>query len=80
MWTTSAACQVDALCARFGVQDKATKRTFPSPTPGPWAGTLAHINWREVAGMVLGPKWVKTQALIGELWGLVEAALACKAT
>jgi hypothetical protein len=66
--------QIAALCARCGVQDKAAKRTFPSPTPGPWAGTLSHTDRREVAGMVSAPKWAKTQALIGEVWVLVELA------
>ena len=30
--------------------------------------------------MVSVPKWGKTQALIGEAWGLVELALACERT
>ena len=76
----AAARQVAALCARYGVQDKAAKRTFPSPTPGPWAGTLSHTDRHEVAGMVSVPKWGKTKALIGEAWGLVEHALSCERT
>ncbi|KAL7530391.1 hypothetical protein ACHAXR_003464 [Thalassiosira sp. AJA248-18] len=29
-----------SICTLLGIQDAARKRTFPSDTPGPWAGTL----------------------------------------
>ena len=63
--------RVASLCAHYGVQDKAAKRTFPTPTPGPWAGTVSHTDRHEVAGLVSTGMWAKTRALVQELSGLV---------
>jgi hypothetical protein len=70
----AAARRVASLCSHFGVQDKAAKRTFPTPTPGPWAGTVSHTDQHEVAGLVSVGKWSKTQALVQELSDLMEEA------
>jgi hypothetical protein len=50
----AAARRLASLCTHYGVQDKAAKRTFPTPTPGPWAGTVSHTDQHEVAGLVSG--------------------------
>ena len=54
-------------CTRRGVQDASRKRTSPSLTPGPWAGTVTHTEDGRVCGMVSQEKWEKTQRLIGEM-------------
>jgi hypothetical protein len=56
----------DAGCTRRGVQDASRKRTSPSQTPGPWAGTVTHTDGGEVCGMVSQEKWDKTKRLIGD--------------
>ena len=61
-----------ATCASLGVQDAARKRTSASRTPGPWAGTFTHTDQDQVCGMVSQEKWGKTQALIRELWVMLE--------
>lgn len=33
-----------SVCKRMGIHDAARKRTFPSLTPGPWAGTVTHTD------------------------------------
>ena len=48
-----------AICNSLGIQDAARKRTFPSRTQGPWAGTVVHT----IDGVVMTVtevKWMKT--------------------
>jgi hypothetical protein len=42
----------EAGCSRHGIQDALRKRTSPTMTPGPWAGTITHTNGGSVMGMV----------------------------
>ena len=83
MWTTvvppvfweicwAVARKVAALCTKFGIQDKAAKLTFPTPTPGPWSGTVCHTDQGEVVGLVSDEKWLKTRGLIQELDALMQ--------
>jgi hypothetical protein len=60
-----------AGCTRRGVQDASRKRTSPSQTPGPWAGTVTHTDGGKVCGMVSKEKWDKTKRLIAELEEMV---------
>jgi hypothetical protein len=60
-----------AGCTRRGVQNALRKRTSPSQTPGPWAGTVTHTDGGKVCGMVLQEKWDKTKRLIAELEEMV---------
>ena len=77
-----------SLCAKYGIQDKSAKRTFPSILPDPWAGTVSRTDQGEVVGLVSKEKWVKTQSLVRELAQMLEDALergregppACDAT
>ena len=66
-----AAQRLVSVCTRYGVQDKAAKGAFPTPTPGPWAGTVSHTDKHEVAGLVSTGKWAKTHVLVQELAALV---------
>ena len=50
------------------------KADFPHPHPGPWAGTVSHTDQHEVAGLVSGGEWVKTQGLVQELASLVASS------
>ena len=59
-------------CSRRGVQDASRKRTSPSLTPGPWAGTVTHTEDGRVSGMVLQEKWEKTKRLIAEMLEMVS--------
>jgi len=61
-----------AGCTRLGVQDASRKRTTPTHTPGPWAGTVTHTDGGEVIGMVSQEKWDRTKALVQELSDLVS--------
>ena len=47
------------------------KRTFPSPPPGPWAGTVSRTDEGEVVGLVSAGKWAKTRSLVQELAGML---------
>ena len=60
-----------AACSRRGVQDAARKRTSPTMTPGPWAGTITHTDGGTLMGMVSQEKWTKTQGLIKELADMI---------
>lgn len=60
-----------SICTKLGIQDAARKRTEPSATPGPWAGTVVHTNDGEVVGTVTTEKWGKTKSLIQELESLL---------
>jgi hypothetical protein len=68
-WQTGRA--YGAGCTRRGVQNALQKRTSPSQTPGPWAGTVTHTDGGKVCGMVLQEKWDKTKRLIAELEEMV---------
>jgi hypothetical protein len=65
--TWQAARWYGAGCSRRGVQDASRKRTSPSLTPGPWAGTVTHTEDGRICGMVSQEKWEKTQRLIAEM-------------
>ena len=67
----AAARRLASVEASYGIQDRAAKRTFPSPTPGPWAGTVSHTDRHEVAGLMSEEKWDKTRSLILELVELI---------
>ena len=72
-----AACrQVASTCTKLGVQEKAEKRTFLTPTQGTWAGTVTHTDRGEITGLVSDEKWAKTKAQILELDTLVQEAEA----
>jgi hypothetical protein len=60
-----------SICTKLGIQDATRKRTEPSPTPGPWAGTVVHTNDGEVVGTITTEKWGKTKSLIQELESLL---------
>ena len=59
-------------CTRRGVQDASRKRTSPSLTPGPWAGTVTHTEDGRICGMVSQEKWEKTKRLITEMLEMVS--------
>ncbi len=61
-----------AGCTRRGVQDASRKRTLPSQTPGPWAGTVTHTDRGRICGTVSQEKWEKTKRLIAEMAIMVE--------
>jgi hypothetical protein len=65
--TWAAARVFAAVCSRRGVQDASRKRTLPTETPGPWAGTVTHTEGGCILGMVSQEKWDKTKLLIAEL-------------
>ncbi len=60
-----------AGCTRRGVQDASRKRTSPSHTPGPWAGTVTHTDKGRLSGMVSQEKWDRTKHLIQEMGEMV---------
>jgi hypothetical protein len=60
------------MCAYLGIQDAARKRTTPSQTPGPWAGSVVHSK-DELIALVSQEKWDKTKAMILELKELLTA-------
>ena len=55
-----------SICNSLGIQDASRKRTEPSQTPGPWAGTVVHTKDGVVA-TVTSEKWNKTKDLFVEL-------------
>ena len=61
-----------AGCTRRGVQDASRKRTSPSQTPGPWAGTVTHTDQGRICGTVSQEKWEKTKRLIAEMATMME--------
>jgi hypothetical protein len=69
--TWAAARAYAAGCSRRGVQDASRKRTSPTDTPGPWAGTVTHTAGGRVLGMVSQVKWDKTKMLIAELGNMI---------
>ena len=62
-----AAAELTKVMAKLGLQDAARKRTEPSTTPGPWAGSVVHTNASEVTLLVSDKKWQKTQATVRDL-------------
>ncbi len=58
-------------CSRRGIQDASRKRTSPTETPWPWAGTVTHTEGESVVGMVSQEKWDKTRRLIQELLEMI---------
>ena len=69
-WAT--AQRVAALCAKYGVKDKASKLTFPSHLPEPRAGTVSRTDQGEVIGLVSKEKWAKTRDLMRELSRMLQ--------
>ena len=55
-----------SVCSHLGIQDAARKRTEPSRTPGPWAGSVIHTE-DGVRALVTQKKWDKIKSLIAEL-------------
>ena len=68
----AAARRFCSICAYLGIQDAAHKRTTPSLTPGPWAGSVIHTD-QHLAALVSQKKWDKTKDMIGELEQLLTA-------
>ena len=60
-----------ATCNHLGIQDAARKRTEPSLTPGPWAGTVTHTD-KAVVATVSCEKWKKVKDLIAELKEMIK--------
>ncbi len=54
------------------MQDASRKRTSPSQTPGPWAGTVTHTDGGRIHETVSQEKWEKTKNLITEMAAMVE--------
>ena len=53
--------------SRRGIQDASRKRTLPTESPGPWAGTVTCTEGGSLVGMVSQEKWDKTKGLLKEL-------------
>ena len=61
-----------SMCSYLGIQDASRKRTTPSQTPGPWAGSVVHTK-DELVALVSQKKWDKTKSMIRELKELLGA-------
>ena len=61
-----------SMCSYLGIQDASRKRTSPSQTPGPWAGSVVHTDDKLVA-LVSQKKWDKMKSMISELDQLLRA-------
>jgi hypothetical protein len=61
-----AAATFSKMLAYLGIQDAARKRTAPSTTPGPWAGSVSHSDG-DVTLLVSQKKWDKVKDLVAEL-------------
>ena len=70
--TWQAGREYGAGCTRRGVKDASRKRTSPSQTPGPWAGTMTHTEGGRICGTVSHEKWEKTKHLIAKMADMVE--------
>jgi hypothetical protein len=66
-----AASQFSKIMARLGIQDAARKRTEPSTTPGPWAGSVVHTE-EGVILLVSDKKWEKTRTLVAKLREMID--------
>ena len=60
-----------SMCNWLGVQDAGRKRTMPSMTPGPWAGTV--VNCAEgLEATVSQAKWTKGRSQVEEIAGMLK--------
>jgi len=60
-----------SMCNWLGVQDAARKRTMPSMTPGPWAGTMVDCA-QGLDGTVTQAKWTKGRDQVKEIAAMLE--------
>jgi hypothetical protein len=65
-------CRFLSKITNLGVQDAKRKRTSPTLTPGPWAGSVAHTEGG-IFSLVSGKQWAEAKELIGELLALLDA-------
>ena len=61
-----AARRLCSILVKLGIQDASRKRTSPSMTPGPWAGSVVHTS-DGVVMTVTTVKWEKTRDMICRL-------------
>mmetsp|Transcript_25774 Transcript_25774/g.61250 ORF Transcript_25774/g.61250 Transcript_25774/m.61250 type:complete len:573 (+) Transcript_25774:1839-3557(+) len=61
-----AAHRLCSVLNSLGIQDAARKRSEPSQTPGPWAGSVVHTDG-DVRVTVSAEKWAKAKAHVSEL-------------
>jgi hypothetical protein len=64
-------CRFSWKLTNLGVQDAKRKRTSPTLTPGPWAGSVVHTKGG-IFSLVSAKRWVKTKELIVELLDLLD--------
>ena len=64
--------EIYSTCNSLGILDASRKRTEPSLTPDPWAGTVAHTSNKEVEITVTRSKWGETRSLVLELETLMR--------
>jgi hypothetical protein len=69
--TWQAARAYGSGCSRRGIQDASRKRTSPTESPGPWAGTVTRTEGGSLVGMVSQEKWDKTKGLLKELTNML---------
>lgn len=62
----AAAQRFASICNALGIQSAGRKRTPPSLTPGPWAGTVVW-TYPFVGGTLTKERWAKTRAKVKEL-------------
>jgi len=60
------------VLSKLGIQDVCRKRTEPSVTPGPWAGSVVHTK-ESVTLLVSEKKWEKTRSMMEELRAMMES-------
>lgn len=60
-----------SMCNWLGIQDAARKRTMPSTTPGPWAGTMVDCA-QGLDGTVTQAKWTKGRDQVKEIAAMLE--------
>ena len=61
-----------SMCNWLGIQDAARKRTMPSMTPGPWAGTMVDCA-TGLDGTVTQAKWTKGRDQVQEIAVMIQA-------
>jgi hypothetical protein len=64
-------CRFSLKLTNLGVQDAKRKRTSPTLTPGPWAGSVVHMKGG-IFSLVSAKQWAKTKELIAELLHLLD--------
>ncbi|KAL7490128.1 hypothetical protein ACHAW6_015846 [Cyclotella cf. meneghiniana] len=69
----AAASRFSKVMARLGIQEASRKRTEPSTTPGPWAGSVSHTQ-SGVELLVSLAKWEKARLLVEELSEMTREA------